>query len=52
MKVAPLNNNAFVHSMRKITREDRIIYCHKGVTGVYYDKIRLKFASHHFLLYS
>ena len=25
--------------------------CHKGVTGVYYEKICLKFASHHFLLY-
>ena len=33
--------------MGKITREDRIVL----IAHVYYDKICVKFASHHFLLY-
>ena len=42
--------------MGKITREDRIVIkalrVQKNcVLSVYYDKICLKFASHHFLLY-
>jgi len=56
IKVAPLNNNAFCIVMGKITREDRIVIkalrVQKNcVLSVYYDKICLKFASHHFLLY-
>ena len=50
IKVALLNNNAFVH-YDGYKNNARGQNCHKGVLSVYYDKTCLKFASHHFLLY-
>jgi len=49
IKVALLNNNAFVHC--DVQNNARGQNCHKGVTRVCYDEICLKFASHNFLLY-
>jgi len=50
IKVALLNNNAFVHCDGYNNARGQ--NCHKGVLkNVYYDQICLKFVSHHFLLY-
>ena len=49
IKIALLNNNTFMHCDGQNNARGQ--NCHKGVTGVYYEKICLEFASHHFLLY-